>query len=307
MAKYRKISPCIWNDEKVRGMTDRGKLALLFLLTHPHMTPLGAIRANAPGLACELGWTAEAFAEAFGEALAKGIAKQDEKASLIWFPKFLKHNPPESPNVVKSWLGSYDDLPECPLKGSILFSISEYITSLPKGFQKAFAEAFGEALPKGMPNQEQEQDIKKEDSLRSSSFSPEPDKPASGDTPPPPEAPPVISLPLSSGAEHPVSQTDVDEWVALYPAVDVVQQLRNMRGWLLSNPTKRKTQKGIRRFITGWLAKEQDRGGSVRASPGPQPGFRAGVSRQGAVDTTGQARQYHGDDNISWARHGSDR
>lgn len=46
--KYRKISPCIWNDAKVRELSDKGKLALLFLLTHPHMTPLGAIRANAP-------------------------------------------------------------------------------------------------------------------------------------------------------------------------------------------------------------------------------------------------------------------
>ena len=33
--KYRKISPCIWNDAKVRELSDKGKLALLFLLTHP--------------------------------------------------------------------------------------------------------------------------------------------------------------------------------------------------------------------------------------------------------------------------------
>ena len=28
--KYRKISPCIWNDAKVRELSDKGKLALLF-------------------------------------------------------------------------------------------------------------------------------------------------------------------------------------------------------------------------------------------------------------------------------------
>ena len=75
--KYRKISPCIWNDAKVRELSDKGKLALLFLLTHPHMTPLGAIRANAPGLACELGWSEKVFRKAFGEVLALGIAKGD--------------------------------------------------------------------------------------------------------------------------------------------------------------------------------------------------------------------------------------
>ena len=87
--KYRKISPCIWNDAKVRELSDKGKLALLFLLTHPHMTPLGAIRANAPGLACELGWSEKVFRKAFGEVLALGIAKEDAKAPLVWFPNFL--------------------------------------------------------------------------------------------------------------------------------------------------------------------------------------------------------------------------
>ena len=52
--KYRKISPCIWNDAKVRELSDKGKLALLFLLTHPHMPlpdgrlPCGARSASHP-------------------------------------------------------------------------------------------------------------------------------------------------------------------------------------------------------------------------------------------------------------------
>lgn len=35
-----------------------------------------------------------------------------------------------------------------------------------------------------------------------------------------------------------------------------------MRGWLLSNPNKRKTRRGIEKFINGWLSREQDKGGS---------------------------------------------
>lgn len=75
-------------------------------------------------------------------------------------------------------------------------------------------------------------------------------------------SPPVITLPLNDGSEYPVSQEQCQEWAGLYPAVDVIQQLRGMRGWLLSNPTKRKTQRGILRFITSWLSKEQDKGGA---------------------------------------------
>ena len=125
--KYRKISPCIWNDAKVRELSDKGKLALLFLLTHPHMTPLGAIRANAPGLACELGWSEKVFRKAFGEVLALGIAKEDAKAPLVWFPNFLRHNMPESPNVVRSWVGAFRDLPESPLKGAMLERTADII------------------------------------------------------------------------------------------------------------------------------------------------------------------------------------
>lgn len=187
--KYRKISPCIWNDAKVRELSDKGKLALLFLLTHPHMTPLGAIRANAPGLACELGWSEKVFRKAFGEVLALGIAKEDAKAPLVWFPNFLRHNMPESPNVVRSWVGAFRDLPESPLKGAMLERTGEAVRTLGEGFRSAFAEAFpgvlgraapgvsasrpgnlagapsealpipfGEAFPEGMPNQEQEQE-----------------------------------------------------------------------------------------------------------------------------------------------------
>lgn len=74
-------------------------------------------------------------------------------------------------------------------------------------------------------------------------------------------APPVIELPLNDGTMYPISQEQCQEWAGLYPAVDVIQQLRQMRGWLDANPTRRKTKRGIRRFITNWLAREQDKGG----------------------------------------------
>ena len=74
--------------------------------------------------------------------------------------------------------------------------------------------------------------------------------------------PPVIFLPLNDGTEYPVSQEQCHEWAGLYPAVDVIQQLRQMRAWLIANPRKKKTKSGINRFIVTWLSKEQDRGGN---------------------------------------------
>ncbi|MCI8673086.1 MAG: hypothetical protein HFI89_06310 [Lachnospiraceae bacterium] len=76
-----------------------------------------------------------------------------------------------------------------------------------------------------------------------------------------PEEPPVITLPLNTGEEYLIFQRDVDVFAELYPAVDVLQAMRGMKGWLLMNPTKRKTKRGIGRFINSWLAREQDKGG----------------------------------------------
>jgi len=77
---------------------------------------------------------------------------------------------------------------------------------------------------------------------------------------------PILHLTLNDKNQYPIYQSDIEQWQNLYPAVDVMQQLRSMKGWLDSNPKKRKTKNGIRRFINSWLSKEQDRGGNNYAS-----------------------------------------
>ena len=74
-----------------------------------------------------------------------------------------------------------------------------------------------------------------------------------------PEKEIFITLTLNDKSEYGVSVDDVEDYKELYPAVDVEQQLRNMKGWCDANPTKRKTKSGIKRFINSWLSKEQDR------------------------------------------------
>ena len=69
----------------------------------------------------------------------------------------------------------------------------------------------------------------------------------------------VSSIPLKDGSEYGVTSADVDEFKAAYPLVNVSQELRVMRAWSNSNPQKRKTRRGIRRFINSWLSREQKR------------------------------------------------
>ena len=67
-----------------------------------------------------------------------------------------------------------------------------------------------------------------------------------------------ISLPLNDKTNFSISEDEVNKYQELYPNVDVSQELRNMKGWLDANPTKRKTKRGINRFVNGWLQRKQD-------------------------------------------------
>lgn len=76
------------------------------------------------------------------------------------------------------------------------------------------------------------------------------------------EEPAVITLILNDKSEYGVSQKEIDEYIGLYPAVDVMQELRSMKGWCWANTAKRKTRRGIRAFINNWLSKAQNKGGN---------------------------------------------
>lgn len=67
-------------------------------------------------------------------------------------------------------------------------------------------------------------------------------------------------LPLNDGSEFPVNKADSEEWQRLYAAVNVPQELKAMRGWLMADKKRQKTLRGIRRFANGWLTRAQDRG-----------------------------------------------
>ena len=128
-------------------------------------------------MAEELGWDQEAFDEAFQEAFQQGMVKADFKARLVWLPNAIKHNKPESPNVVRSWRTDLELLPECELKTEAIAHIRRHLESLGNAYAAAFdevsdasgkpfakpsAKPSSKPLSKTMPNQEQEQEQDKE-------------------------------------------------------------------------------------------------------------------------------------------------
>src|SRR5699024_5190723 len=84
-------------------------------------------------------------------------------------------------------------------------------------------------------------------------------KPSSASSPNTKESDAAYLLPLVTGGEYAVKAADIELWRDAYPAADIFAELKKMRAWLDANPQRRKTAKGIKRFITGWLEREQNR------------------------------------------------
>ncbi len=89
-----------------------------------------------------------------------------------------------------------------------------------------------------------------------------------GSAEPPSDSTPAFAIPLVDGTEFPVSREQFADWQRSYPAVDVAQELAEMRTWSNANPANRKTARGVSAFIVRWLGKEQDKGGRVNGHKG---------------------------------------
>jgi hypothetical protein len=106
-----------------------------------------------------LRWPAEDFRKAMREVLLQGLVKADFSAPLIWLPKAIFHNPPQSPNVVKSWEWAWHDLPECELKVAAWEGLRDYL----EGRADAFRKAFEKTCRKPYLNQDRDKDRDKEE------------------------------------------------------------------------------------------------------------------------------------------------
>lgn len=71
-----------------------------------------------------------------------------------------------------------------------------------------------------------------------------------------------ILIILNDKSFYDVPLEKITMWKATYPAVDVEQELRKMGAWCDSNPTRRKTRRGVEKFINNWLSRTQDSGGT---------------------------------------------
>lgn len=68
----------------------------------------------------------------------------------------------------------------------------------------------------------------------------------------------VRPITLKDGVKWKPTQEDYDDWIRMFPDVDVKREFDNMRRYCLDKPQKRKTARGIKRFVTNWLDRTRE-------------------------------------------------
>jgi hypothetical protein len=81
------------------------------------------------------------------------------------------------------------------------------------------------------------------------------------------EPEPVLTLLLRGCGLYAVGADEVARLTLAHPEADVPHELPKMAAWLMANPSRRKTRKGMPRFLNSWLARSaEERRSGHRAS-----------------------------------------
>ncbi len=129
MARHRKIDVGMWGDGKFRSLSKprpNAQTLWIYLLTGPHTTAApGLFSEGEAGLAEAIGWSLRAFRSAFFELEKREMVRADWSSRVVWIPRAVNYNPPESPNVVKAWRKAIAEIPECELRDEAIRTLRE--------------------------------------------------------------------------------------------------------------------------------------------------------------------------------------
>lgn len=116
-----------------------------------------------------------------------------------------------------------------------------------------------------------------------------------------PDEPPILTY-STVGNGPPMwglTASQVRKWAALYPGLNVMNECRKALAWLDSQPSRRKTARGMPRFLVGWLNKATNSsggGGGVRRISAPA----FNPSLEGMVYDPIRAATFTENDRDSW-------
>jgi twinkle protein len=245
MRDYGAVSPKFWTGgtgKSLRGDME-GQLVALYLMTSPHANMIGVYYCPIDYIAKETGLTVEGASKALERLSEKDFCTYDADEEWVFVHQFAAHQIGEALKADdKRVKGVANELSKLP-NGRCAKAFRQRYAA-PYFLDKSPIEAPSKEQQKPHRSQKQEQEQKQEQD--------------SCAKPPGSAQPSGFAIPLNDGTDWPVPSALIAEWRGAFPAVDVEQELREMRVWSLAKPDRRKTSRGVNAFVVHWLQKAQD-------------------------------------------------
>lgn len=108
---YGRVRVSFWESDDIRPLSPEHKFLGLYLLTSPHTNAIGCFRLPTAYVAYDTGMSPDAMTAAFAALRTAGFMEFCERSPWIWIPNYLKHNPPENPNVWRKCAKELEALP----------------------------------------------------------------------------------------------------------------------------------------------------------------------------------------------------
>lgn len=264
---YCAIYPTFWTGEtgkKIRAAGMEAQIVAMYLMTNNYKNALGIYYIPKVLIAYETACSEEGASKGLQRCSEGGFCAYDDVSEVVWIYEMAHHQLGDTlkpgDNRVKWINNAYASLPKNPFL-------------LP--FYEKYGERYHIEKPRGSEGPSKPLQSPSEASTSTITITNTNTKTKSSElcesSKPPPDV--VLEIPLAHKRKsgdpemHPVCQTEIDDWSESYPGVDVLQELKSLRQWNISNKRKRKSRTGIRKHITSWLSKTQNDTSNRRAPP----------------------------------------
>jgi hypothetical protein len=246
-----KVKGSFWTDPEVEDLGAEEKLAVLWLMT-AHVNACGWTEVGKKRFEFETGCPWDALGRAC-DALQGGIVRTGNGTGF-WLRNYIRHQ-----------FGNGEKLVKNRISGALV----NQILDLPEEVMEVAWKAYPELKKKHRQSTNGRSPSKGSASPTDGVREGEGERVREG------EGAVELHWDRNRGWSG-VTGALVEELQAAYPACDIDRQLRAMDQWLKSNREK-SHKSNWRRFLTNWLAKEQDRGGDLRGAGNAKKENGAGV------------------------------
>ena len=262
---YAVVRPILWRT--LRAASDRERVLAAYLLTADVRRPAGLLRLPVALAASDLAWTPRKVEAALVALEAAGFLLRDAAAELVFLAGWRDHDAlPNCAAACSAGRQLRDYQREAPTSPAVQAALAAFGTeaarllalappsdaAAPQLRKLLAALPRGDGPPHGPPDGARDRrdmgmdmggDLQPCSSNNAGGGSPETGSPGGA------------LIPLRDGSAFTPTPAQLAEWRVAFPRVDVDAELRHAAAWCSAAPERRKTRRGVARFIVGWLGR----------------------------------------------------